>query len=334
MCEKHDSVRNMIYPLLLEGVVVPTIWGGKKLYQNYKKGSSDIFIGEMWELSVRSDRRCRIANGPCKGQTLEDYIARCGNDIVYDGYDGAHFPLLIKFIDATDRLSVQVHPDDEYASTNENSVGKNELWYIVSAEPDAEIVYGLKSQYTRNQIEQAIKSGRLDAMLNKVKVRPGDIFYVPAGLVHAIGSGILIAEIQQNSDLTYRMYDYGRKDATGNKRELHIDHALNSIKHYNSAEIIKMQFEYADKPIDSSTLADNRYFKIHKMANESVDVNSEHLFHVLLCVDGDGHILFNDSSYNISAGDCWFVPAKCNTYTLTGNFKILKISPQIKKQEA
>lgn len=336
MCEKHDSIQNEIYPLLLEGVVVPTIWGGHRLYQNYGKGSADIAIGETWELSVRSDRKCKIKNGPRAGYTLEDFISQVGNEVVFDGYDGEHFPLLIKFIDATDKLSVQVHPDDEYAAVHENSIGKNELWYIVSAEPGAEIIYGFKAVYSQDQIRRAITNGQLDAMLNHIKVKTGDVFYVPSGLVHAIGKGILIAEIQQNSDLTYRLYDYDRKDANGNKRELHIDRAIDSIKQYSLDEIHKKQFECAGKSIDCTTLANNPYFRIQNVniSDEPIIIRTKNCFHSLLCIGGSGYIYCNGNSYNISAGDCWFIPAGGCTCELKGNLNILKITPQFKNQEA
>ena len=336
MSEKHYSIQNEVYPLLLEGVVVPTIWGGHKLCKKYDKGSPDVAIGETWELSVRSDRKCKIKNGPFAGQTLEDFVTQAGSEVVFDGYDGEHFPLLIKFIDATDKLSVQVHPDDEYAAVHENSIGKNELWYILSAEPGSEIIYGFKAVYSQDQIRRAITNGRLDAMLNHIKVKTGDVFYVPAGLVHAIGKGILIAEIQQNSDLTYRLYDYDRKDANGNKRELHVERAIDSIKQYSPDEIHKKQFECAGKSIDCTTLANNPYFEIQKLnlSNESVDLCAKNCFQSLLCIDGAGYIYCNGNNYNISAGDCWFIPAGEYTYKLKGNLNILKITPHFKNQEA
>ncbi len=333
MCEKHNSVPNEIYPILLDGVIVPTIWGGTKLHKMYKKGCGKFSIGEIWELSVQCRRQCRIKNGPLAGQTLNEFIVRCGNDVVYSEYDGANFPLLVKFIDATNKLSVQVHPDDTYAFEHEHSAGKNELWYIVSAEPNAEIVYGLKSQYTCSQLEQAINTGQLDGMLNRVKVKRGDVFYVPAGLVHAIGQGIIIAEIQQNSNLTYRLYDYDRRDENGNKRELHIEKALGAIKHYNSSEITKLQFERTSEHIDLEILTDNRYFTIQRVSRDSVYTGPNDRFHSLLCIEGSGYIIYDSTRYDFSAGDCWFIPAKCNAYKLTGNFIILKITPQIKNQE-
>ena len=199
------------YPLRLTYTAKTALWAGNRLTAEWgKKGESDR-ISETWELSVRPREMAEILNGEGKGMTLEAYFAACGADCVSPAYRlGDRFPLLVKLIDAADSLSVQVHPDDAYAARVEGDSGKTEMWYIVEAEEGASLVYGLKKNFDEAAFRAALAEGKVEELLNYVPVHKGDVFFIPQGLVHAIGKGILIAEIQENSNVTYRVYDYGR----------------------------------------------------------------------------------------------------------------------------
>lgn len=231
---------DQVYPILLEASLHETIWGGRRLERDGWKQlpSGDIAIGEAWETEVSTI----IQNGAYAGQTLGQLVDQLG--VVLLGEQpmtifGKRFPLLAKFIDANAQLSVQVHPNDAYASVHEGGkLGKTEFWYILAAEPDATIVYGFNTPTTRDEVERAIQEETLDALLHVEVVHPGDVIFVPAGTVHAIGSGVCLYELQEYSDITYRMYDYGRLTATGQPRELHIQQSLN-VSHYEAASRVK-----------------------------------------------------------------------------------------------
>ena len=251
----------MIYPLKLSYSTAHMLWGGRRLIDEWGKKTNADILAETYELSIRSDRKSIIENGEYKGCTLDEYIKEQGNCTVSDKYKGERFPMLIKFIDAAKALSVQVHPDDEYAEKIENDSGKNEMWYIVDAVPDAKIVYGLKKSVTSEDFKKAIETQNYDSVLNYVDVKKGETYYIPAGLVHAIGAGIIIAEIQQNSDLTYRVYDYNRTDSNGNKRELHVEKAFDCVKYFTDDEINTLRFESKEKN-DNECLVASKYFKV------------------------------------------------------------------------
>ena len=199
-----------VYPLKLKPAVKEIIWGGDKLKTAYGKEAPFDKLAESWELTVRPDGMNVIENGEYAGMTLGEYIEKAGNSVIAAGYDADRFPLLIKFIDARDRLSIQVHPSDDYALANENEYGKTEVWYIVEADEGAELVFGLSRDYTKEAFDKAVAENTVETLLNRVKVHAGEVYFIPSGLVHAIGAGILICEIQQNSNVTYRVYDYGR----------------------------------------------------------------------------------------------------------------------------
>ena len=196
------------------------IWGGTKLKTEYGKITTKTPCAESWELSFHKDGLTKLSNG----KTLAECVS--AKDLGENTKNFPFFPMLIKFIDAKQDLSVQVHPSDDYALKNENSFGKTEMWYIVEAEEGAGIYLGFNKDVTKEEYEKAIKENRLTELLNFYKVKAGDCYFIPSGTIHAIGKGCLICEIQQNSNLTYRVYDYGRKDKFGNERELHVDKAL------------------------------------------------------------------------------------------------------------
>ena len=223
------------------------LWGGT-YFKPYVQGDFDI-ISELWVLSVRGDNSASLPNG----KRLDEVITN--EDIGPVASKFPYFPLLIKLIDAKDNLSVQVHPSDEYALENENSFGKSEMWHIISADEGAGLYVGFKKDYTKEEIEKHLKDGSILETLNFFKVKPGDTYIINPGTIHAIGAGVRLIEIQQNSDLTYRLYDYMRKDKDGNFRPLHIDKALKVINYH----------KYDLSQPTGSLLANNQYFRVKKM---------------------------------------------------------------------
>ena len=221
-----------IYPMRLKPYCRKTIWGGYRLASEFGKGESGELIGETWELSARNGASAVVDGGEYDGKTLYELVNEYP-DMVKKGFSASRFPLLIKFIDAADDLSIQVHPDDAYATAYTDDSGKTEMWYIVDAAPGAGIVYGLKEKYDRESFKKALDGGELEKLLNRVEVRKGETYFIPSGMVHAICRGVLICEIQQNSDITYRVYDYNRRQSDGTFRKLHVNDALNVIRDFD-----------------------------------------------------------------------------------------------------
>lgn len=323
---------NTHYPLLLRGVTVPLIWGGHTLNARFGKGSEKDKLGESWELSVRPERNSVIENGRFAGRTLAQYIAEVGNHTVSDSYRGGRFPLLVKLIDAADRLSVQVHPDDAYAGRVEGDSGKTEMWYVVDAAPGARLTYGLTPGMGARELGEALLSGDPSGVLHSVEVHPGDVFFIPAGMVHSIGAGILIAEIQQNSDLTYRVYDFGRLGLDGKPRELHIDRALDVVRPFTDGEVAAARFcAENDAPAamrDPELLAHCRFFCVHRRhpgAGRDFDADAAS-FHCLLCTAGRATLTMSGETYDLPAGQCVYIPAGAGRYTLVGDADVLQIT--------
>ena len=317
------------YPLKLGGISVPTIWGGNRLYDTLPNSAPLASIGEMWKLSVRDDRTCYILNGKFAGISLSEYINIVGRDVVSSNYSSDKFPILIKFIDAADKLSIQVHPDDIHARMfNEKDSGKTEMWYIVDADDDAEIVYGILPGTPTLDFVHASGSNNCQSYLNKIKVKAGDVFFIPPGMVHAIGKGILIAEVQQNSDITYRVYDYDRVDNQGKKRELHTAKAFKVIQQYNDDEIHRLRYQCAQQAMDANSVASCEYFnvKLYDLNNKIDLIALENSFQAIVCVQGSGAICFGKEVYKIHCGDCWYIPAGCGEYSLLGNQKSMIVT--------
>ena len=307
------------------------IWGGNRLKSEYNKNSPYRVTAESWELSCHENGLSYVSGGKYDGMTLEDAIneakakgedwlgTKCGNF--------EQFPVLIKLIDANASLSIQVHPDDSYAKINENgSLGKTEVWYIVEAEPDAELIYGLAKDVTKEEIKEAILKNELKPYLNSVKVKPGDVFFVRAGLLHAIGKGILICEIQQNSDTTYRVYDWGRVGTDGKPRELHIEKALDVLclskeeKTDFSPKLIEQ-----NKDAKDYLIADCEYFKVVKreQLKESEIKTDGMSFLCLTFLKGDGEIVTEEQKCNYKKGDSFFIPAVKKEYKILGESQFL-----------
>ncbi len=312
------------YPLKLSYVQKSMLWGGSNLKKLMNKSSEFEKLAETWELSVRENEMCHITNGEYSGFSLGDYIEKFGTSVVSDTYDGKKFPLLIKFIDAEDKLSIQVHPTDEYAKKVENDSGKTEMWYIVSAVADAEIIYGMAKGITRVDFASLVKAGRIDETLHHQKVKEGETYFIPSGMIHAIGRGIVIAEIQQNSDLTYRVYDYDRRDAMGNLRPLHIEKATQVCDTYTDEYVLHEQFQFAHEKCDGTLLSACKYFTTRKITTSYIGNADKTSFHSIICIGGDGKIIHNEIEYPFVAGDSYYIPADSGAYSLDGDFSVIQ----------
>ena len=280
------------------------IWGGEKLKVKYGKQTDKTPCAESWELSFHKDGLTRLANGKTLAETVTE--KELGKNI--KGFP--FFPILIKFIDAKENLSVQVYPSDEYALKHENSFGKTEMWYIVEAEQGAGIYLGFNREVTKEEYETAIKENRLTELLNFYEVKAGECYFIPSGTIHAIGKGCLICEIQQNSNLTYRVYDYGRKDKNGDARELHIDKAL---KVTNLKKFEPTIFE--------DCLGKSEYFTVtkHEIDGKLQLTADELSFQCVTCVKGNGFI----EAIRIKQGDSYFIPANYGNYIVKGKLDII-----------
>lgn len=318
------------YPLRLSYISKPAIWSGTRLVLEWGKQGDGGRIAETWELSVRDKEMATVRNGEAASMTLRAYIERCGSDCVSPQYRlEDRFPLLVKLIDAGDRLSVQVHPDDAYAERVERDSGKTEMWYIVDAEPEAAIIYGLRDGVSREDFAKAVEENRIGETMRSCPVRAGEAYFIPAGLVHAIGKGILIAEIQQNSDLTYRIYDYDRRQADGSLRELHTDKALAVVRPFTDGEIESIRF--AKGRGDASLLVNSEYFSVRKQTVSPADgaiclTQGTDSFTSLLCIEGEGVLTHDETSYPIRRGDSYFLPAGMGDYTLRGTLTLIAAS--------
>jgi len=281
------------------------IWGGEKLKKIYKKNTDISPCAESWELSFHPDGLTRLENG--EPLCLIAGEKELGQNIAELGF----FPTLVKLIDAKENLSVQVHPSDSYAIENENSLGKTEMWYIVDADEGAGIYLGFKNDVTIEEYSNAIKSGTLTELLNFYEVKAGDFYFIPAGTVHAIGKGCLICEIQQNSNITYRVFDYGRKDKNGKERELHIDKAL---------KVTSLE-KYEPSFLAGGILGASKYFTARKFVLDGKlnFVTNGTTFQCVTCVCGEGKI----NGEHMKAGDSFFVPADFGEYMLEGKVEII-----------
>lgn len=316
-----------MYPIKFENLYYERIWGGKdleKFRDNVPKG----VIGESWDIACHKNGTGKVENGELKGKTFDEIIQLYGEKLLGKEIGINEFPLLIKLITAQDKLSVQVHPNDEYANRVEKDSGKTEAWYVVDAEEGATLIVGTKD-CDKETFKKAIDKGDLDRYLNKISVKRGDFFYVQSGLVHAICEGVLIAEIQQNSDTTYRVYDYNRG------REIHVEKALEvidfSLKGENSNGMLVQKEGY-----DKTYLCLGEYFTIQKYKiNTAVKEKSdEERFYLFTCVEGNGVIKYSHGEERILMGDSIFIPATLGEYELKGEFTLLKsYVPNLKREE-
>ncbi|MFV5694999.1 type I phosphomannose isomerase catalytic subunit [Flavobacterium sp. LB3P122] len=314
------------YPLQFNPILKERIWGGEKLNTVLHKPITSKITGESWELSTVECDVSVVANGEWKGKSLTTLINECPNEILGTAVHarfGKQFPLLFKYLDASEDLSIQVHPNDELAKKRHNSFGKTEMWYIMQADDNARIIVGFKEKSDANDYLENLKNKTLLSILTDVKVKSGDVFFLEAGTVHAIGAGLVVAEIQQTSDITYRLYDFDRVDANGNTRELHVNLALEAIN-YNTIEAKK---EYTKNENVSNEIVDCPYFTTNFLPlNGEITVSkSGKTFTVYMCVEGGFEIDFDNSKSQYKKGDTVLIPAAMNAFTLNGKASILEI---------
>lgn len=315
-----------MYPLQFEPILKERIWGGEKLKTILNKPITSKITGESWELSTVEGDVSVVANGELKGKSLMELIDESPNEIlgteVYKRF-GKQFPLLFKYLDAREDLSIQVHPNDKLAKERHNSFGKTEMWYVTQADADARIIVGFKENSSKEEYLKHLNDKSLVSILDTVKAKPGDVFFLETGTVHAIGAGLVVAEIQQTSDITYRLYDFDRKDAQGNTRELHVDLALDAIN-YNKVDTQK---KYETKTNTSNVVVDCPYFTTNFLPLENkLEVSkSGASFTVYMCIEGSFEIEYNGFKQTYIKGDTILVPAEINAFILNGNASILEI---------
>ena len=314
-----------MYPLLLKPAVKDYLWGGTRLKEEYKYECDTDIAAEAWVLSCHKDGASTVANGEMQGKTLNEALSVWGEKALGKKAEKfPYFPFLIKLIDAKDKLSVQVHPDDKYALENEGEFGKTEMWYVVDCDEGAKLIYGFNEDISKEEFEKRIKDNTLTEVCNFVPVHKGDVFFIGAGTLHAIGKGILIAEVQQNSNTTYRVSDYGRLGADGKPRPLHIEKAVEVTK----CEKPKMPYGQvgATEKIGDSIkreLASCEFFGAYKLdLNDEYEISQNDSFVSVLCLEGNATVSFADGKFEINKGDSIFVPAGFKV-NLNGNAEIL-----------
>jgi mannose-6-phosphate isomerase len=321
---------NNLYPLKFKTIFKDKIWGGNKIKTVLGKEFAPLpNCGETWEISgVKSDVSV-VANGPLSGTSLANLLESNKGALVgqkvYERF-GNEFPLLVKFIDANEDLSIQVHPDDELAKKRHNSFGKTEMWYILQADEDSSLISGFNRKLDKEVYLEKFNAGKLTDILNKEEVKADDVFFLPAGRVHTIGKGLLIAEIQQTSDITYRIYDFDRVDDKGNKRELHVEEALDAIDYtfYDQYKTV-----YQEQKNEVVKLVECPYFTTNVLDySENVTRNYSKLdsFVIHVCVEGSYILNFGVEELPVNMGDCILIPASTPTVEIKTNtgFKILE----------
>lgn len=313
-------------PIFLKPVFKERIWGGSSLQREFGYDIPNELTGECWGISAHANGPNEIINGPLAGQTLS--TAWNNHRELFANHQSTDFPLLVKILDANNDLSVQVHPNDHKAQQLEGETyGKTECWYIISAEEDAEIIYGHHAS-SKEQFEEMVQQGQWDDLLTSVKVKAGDFFYVPSGTIHAIGKGMMILETQQSSDRTYRVYDYDRTDAQGNTRELHIDKAIevSTIPHVdaNFGRVVRSKLGFRGE-----TLVSEDNFTVYKWEIDGeVEETNRDNFLLVSVIDGDGTVVTVDHHQSrIKKGDHFIIPSTINAFQLEGKMTCIVSHP-------
>lgn len=313
-----------LYPLRFKPIYKKLIWGGEKLREEYGKHDAPGMTGESWEISMVKENISVVSNGFMKGNTLEEvievYMGDVVGDWVFDKY-GTFFPILTKFIHSNDYLSIQVHPDDEYAMEHHGENGKTEMWYILEAENSAKLIVGFNQDTDKEEFLKGLKEGTLVEMMNFEPVEKGDVLFMPTGRVHALGPGIVLAEIQQTSDMTYRIYDWGRVGTDGKPRELHIDHALD-VMDYRWHDQYKTR--YPDRPNSTVELADCPYFTTQYIQFDQPvekDYNMIDSFVIYMCMEGKVELNYpgleqGSDPETLNKGDSILIPAALKEISL------------------
>ena len=309
-----------MYPLKFEPILKQTLWGGSKIIP-FKHLNSDLSgVGESWEISGVEENESVVSNGPDKGLTLADLVRRYREELVGEANYarfGNTFPLLIKFIDAREDLSIQVHPDDELAKKRHHSMGKTEMWYVVDADQGAKLRSGFSESITSKEYKERVQNNTITDVLQEYDIHPGDVFFLPAGRVHSIGAGAFIAEIQQTSNITYRIYDFNRKDADGKTRELHTDLAREAINYEVLADYRTAYEPVQNEPVE---LAACLYFttSIYDMTEEiTCDYSELDSFVIFMCLEGSCQLKDNEGhELSMRAGETVLFPATTQDVTI------------------
>ncbi len=320
-------------PFLLKPSGKDYLWGGNRLNEEFAKDMEETPLAETWECSTHPDGPSFVSSGEYEGKTLSEVLKSHPEFLGEHASVMGEFPILIKLIDAKQNLSVQVHPSDIYAREHENGqLGKTEMWYVLDAAKDARLVYGLTHNCSREMIRSAVKNGTVGKYLQKIPVKKDDLFFIESGTIHAIGAGTLIAEIQENSNLTYRLYDYDRTDKHGKKRKLQLEKALDVANLTCSSEPRQpLRVLRYRQGVASELLCRCKYFEVHRMLvnterRQRVHYRADEVsFRVLLCVNGCGTIHFANEMLNIYKGDCIFVPANSEVLSIHGQLQFLDV---------
>lgn len=316
-----------MYAIKFKNLYYPKIWGGRSMEEfrsNLPKGK----IGESWDVACHKNGMSIVANGEYKGMTFDVLIEKFGDKLLGTKITKDRFPLLLKLINAKDKLSLQVHPSSEYGLKYENDSGKTEAWYVMDVEEGANLIIGTKD-CTKEKFIEAIKNGTFDDVVNKVYVKKGEVYFLKSGLIHGIGGGVTVVEIQQNSDITYRVYDYNRG------RELQIEKALDVIDFSLKGERnqgIKVSYNGYEKTYYSLT----KEFSLEKydISEQMSDESDKERFYILTCVEGCGTLKYHCGEEKITKGDSIFIPASLGKYKITGQLEILKsYVPDVEKVE-
>ncbi|EOS7791289.1 mannose-6-phosphate isomerase, class I [Enterococcus hirae] len=311
-------------PMFLKPVFQEKIWGGSRLRSVFGFDIPNDKIGEDWAISAHPHGVSVVENGEYQGQKLDELWQN--HKELFGNPTEPVFPLLIKILDAEDELSVQVHPDDAYGMKHEGELGKTECWYIIDAEPGAEIIYGHHAK-TREELAEMIQEGRWDDLLKKVPVKKGDFFYVPSGTIHAIGKGIMILETQQSSDTTYRVYDYDRKDANGNTRELHIQQSID----VTTVPAITPQIQMKEVRKGNSSIVtylETEFFNVYEWDIKGITSFKKQAPYTLATViDGAGELVVNEKIYPLTKGVSFILPNDVTEWTVQGELSIIASEP-------
>ncbi|MCF1191359.1 class I mannose-6-phosphate isomerase [Mangrovimonas sp. AS39] len=321
-------MNELLYPIKFEPILKERIWGGTKLKTYFGKSSKLEKVGESWEISDVKGDTSVVSNGPLQGTTLKELLTKYkGGLIGLQNYKifNDQFPLLIKFIDAKEDLSIQLHPNDQLAKERHNSFGKTEMWYVVQADENANLIVGFNQKVTPGVYLENLENKTLPAILNTEKVKAGDTFFIEVGRIHAIGAGVMVAEIQQTSDITYRVYDWDRLDDHGNSRELHNDLAIDAIN-YDMPDNFKISYE---KTVNQTNeMVECPYFKtnfIH-LTDTLIKHNSKDSFLIYMCVEGEAEIQTQDYKETIKLGETVLLPAAVEHFKiLAKNAKLLEV---------
>lgn len=314
------------YPLQFEPIFKDRIWGGTKLKSLLHKPIESDITGESWEISTVEDNVSIVANGSFKGKSLneliEDFPEAVLGSKIYAEF-GKQFPLLFKYLDAKEDLSIQLHPNDELAKKYHNSFGKTEMWYVMQADKDSRLIIGFKDKSSSEEYIDNLKNKTLLDILDVKKVNQGDVFLIETGTIHAIGAGVVIAEIQQTSDITYRVYDFDRTDVNGKQRELHLDKALEAINY----DAFETQRFYSKEENTSNEVVNCQYFTTNfiPLQGEIPVYKNKESFTVYMCVDGEFKLTADSGSFAYKKGDTVLIPAVLSDYRLSGQASLLEI---------